>query len=204
MRHDEILYYEAKESPYGKSYGNWTVNWWSWILGIPKSKNPALDTTGEHAGILEQKQKVLFLAGKLAAEGGALPERCCNIPSNKSILIPIINCESNSLECPELMTDEDIVKRVQNDEDTIVRPECYVDNVKIPPQRVKSDPTIFEVKMVEDNIFDVNGGGWTRASADGYWTFLKPLPKGQHTITFQGSCENGRLHAGANYRILVK
>jgi hypothetical protein len=199
----EIQYYEAIEAPYGRSYGNWTVQWWSWILGIPKSKSPVLDRTGEHAGILEQKQDVIFLVGKLAAEAGSLPERHCDIPSNKSILIPVINCESNSLECPELMTDEEVVKRVQDDEDTIVSPECYVDNVKIPTHRIKSDPLVFNVNMVEDNIFDVDGGGWTRASADGYWAFLKPLSKGHHTITFQGSCENGRLHAGAKYKIHV-
>jgi hypothetical protein len=196
-----ISYYEATDMPYGKSYGQWTVKWWQWVLGIPRSINPVMDTTGEYAGIFDQDENVAFLAGKLAEEKGSLPVRHCDIPFKKSILIPVINCESNSLECPELENAEDIVKRVRSDENTIVSPECYVDGIKVPTQRIQSDPVIFDVKMVEDNLFGVKGGGFTSASADGYWAFLKPLHRGEHTITFQGSCENGRLHSGAIYQI---
>jgi hypothetical protein len=80
--------------------------------------------------------------------------------------------------------------------------ECYVDGKSIPAQRVASDPTIFELKMVKHNLFN-DDGGRTRASADGYWVFLRPPPKGEHTISFRGSCENGRLNSGAIYLLQV-
>jgi hypothetical protein len=95
-----------------------------------------------------------------------------------------------------------LMSMTRKDEDSIVKKECYVDGKLIPAQRIESDPIIFELKMVEHNLFNEEGGS-TRASADGYWVFLKPLPKGEHTVSFQGSCEKGRLNSGAVYHLQV-
>ena len=203
MSYDLVALYTANDRPYGRTYGNWTVEWWRWILGIPKRMNPVIDTSGEYTNINQNDPYVLFLAGKLAEEKVNIPERHCNVPAHKSILVPVINCESNLLENPQLKTYESIVEHVKSDEDTIVRAQCHLDGKVVPTQRVKSDPLIFELRMVEDNLFNVKGGGTTHASADGYWAFFKPLPKGEHTVSFQGSCEMGRLHSGAIYTINV-
>lgn len=201
MSAEEVPFFTAHDSPYGKTYGKWTVEWWRWVLAIPKSINPVTDMTGEYAGINEQVRNVIFLAGKLAEEEGSLPERYCTISAKKSILFPVINCESNPLERPELKTYQDIIDHVRSDEDTIVSPVCRLDGRRIPTERIRSDPLVFGVSMVKDNLFGVKGGGLTCASADGYWVFLKSLSEGEHTITFQGSCENGKLHSGAIYHI---
>ena len=203
MVSESISLFTLRDLPFGKTYGAWTVEWWKWILGIPKTTNPAIDTTGVYASMNQRDQDVFFLAGKLAEERENIPERFCIVPANKSILFPLINCESNSLEYPELKTDKDILERVQRDENTITRKECYVDDTEIVAERVLSDPETFEIEMIKDNLFNANCG-ITRASADGYWAFLKPLRKGQHTIIFQGSCEYGRLHSGAIYNIDVQ
>jgi hypothetical protein len=203
MKIDEVSFYMAQDSPYGKTYGNWTVEWWRWALSTPKSINPVIDKFGEYACIEKQDRDVIFLAGKLAEEEGSFPERRCTIPANKSILFPVINCECNPLEYPELKTYHDLIDHVRRDEDTIISRECYVNGRRVPALRISSDPIVFRVSMAEDNIFEVKGGGSTYASADGYWVFLKPLDKGQHRITFQGSCENGRLRSGAIYDIDV-
>ena len=204
MSDEQVGFFTASDTPYGKTYGNWTVEWWRWILGIPKRVNPVADKSGEYTTMNQQNRDVYFLAGKLAEEQDGLPERYCKVSAHKSILVPVINSESNPLENPELKNDEDIVKRVRSDENTIVRSQCYLDGKVIPTQRITSDPLIFEVRMVDDNLFNVRTGGMTHASADGYWTFLKPLPRGEHTISFQGSCEMGRLHSGAIYNIDVE
>ena len=101
----------------------------------------------------------------------------------------MINCEVNPLEYPELKTHQDLIERVKRDEDSIIKKECSVNGKRIPAQRVKSDPLVFELRINEDNAFNVKGGGTTYASSDGYWVFLKPLPVGKHIISFQGSCE---------------
>jgi hypothetical protein len=203
MSDKQVPFFTANDLIYGKTYGNWTVEWWRWILGIPKQVNPVVDLSGEFTRMNQQNRDVLFLAGKLAEEDGSLPERSCDVSTQKSILVPVINCEANLIENPELKTYKDIIKHVKSDEDTIIWAKCYLDGREIQTQRISSDPLVFEVKMVDDNIFDVGMGGTTHASADGYWAFLKPLPRGNHTISFEGSCEMGRLHSGAVYQINV-
>lgn len=198
-----ISFFPADSAPYGKTYGNWTVEWWRWALAIPKSINPVLDRTGKRAGVGQQNEHVWFLAGKLGDEDRNVPNRSCTISTKKSVLFPVINCESNQLEHPDLKTHQDIIERINRDEDTIIKKECFVDGKRIPVQRVKSDPIIFELSMVKDNLFNVKAEENTYASSDGYWVFLKPLPIGKHIISFQGSCEYGRLNSGATYHIEV-
>jgi hypothetical protein len=198
----DISYFTADSSPYGTTYGSWTTKWWQWILSTPKSRNPIVDGSGQYASINQPSMDVWFMAGKLGDENRKLPNRFCAIPYGRSILFPVINCEANPVEYPELRTDQDIIEHVKKDEDSIIKKECYVDGKSIPAQRVKSDPIIFELNMVDHNLFTEKGGS-TYASADGYWVFMKPPPKGEHTVSFQGQCEYGRLCSGANYIINI-
>ena len=48
-----------------------------------------------------------------------------------------------------------MLKRMQ---DSIIKKECYVDGKLIPAQRIKSDPIIFDLNMVKDNLFKEEGG----------------------------------------------
>jgi hypothetical protein len=198
----DISYFTADSSPYGTTYGSWTTKWWQWTLSTPRSRNPIVDASGEYASINQPSENVWFLAGKLGDENRNLPRRFCAIPCGRSILFPVINFEANPLEYPELKTDQDIIERVRRDEDSIIKNECYVDGKLIPAQRIKSDPIIFELDMVDYNLFTEKGGR-TCASADGYWVFIKELPRGEHTISFQGQCEYGRLCSGANYDLQI-
>jgi hypothetical protein len=200
MTFGEISFFTADSTPYGETYGSWTVKWWQWFLLTPKSINTG---TGEYAYVNQQSKDILFLAGKLADEDRTLPNRFCTISTRTSILFPVINCAANPLEYPELKTHQDLIERVKRDEDTIIKKECSVNGKRIPAQRVKSDPLIFELRINEDNAFNIKGGGSTYASSDGYWVFLKSLPIGKHIISFQGSCEYGKLNSGANYSLQV-
>src|SRR6187200_1575819 len=205
--YDEVQYYEQDSKPFGYSFGEWTVKWWKWILSMPKSMNPIDDDSGELAALKQPSRDVWFLAGKKGDEDKKLPNRSCRIPADRSILFPVINCEHDLLDS-DLKTHQDLIDRVSRDEDTIVRKDCFIDGERIPVQRVKSDPIVFEATMARDNMFNMKQGGGamfenTFASADGYWVFLKPLPIGKHTISFLGSCESGRLNSGANYNLEV-
>jgi hypothetical protein len=199
----DISLFSPDSLPYGITYGRWTTVWWQWILSTPRSINPVVDRTGEYASVNQPSKDVWFLAGKLADENKNLPNRFCAVPSGRSILVPVINCEANPLEHPELRTDQDIIEHVNNDEDSIIVKECRVDGKLIPVARIKSDPIIFHLNMVDCNLFTEKGGS-TRASADGYWVFLKPLSQGEHIISFQGQCEYGRLCSGAIYHLQVR
>jgi len=197
-----LKYFTQNDKPYGLTYGQWTVKWWQWIWSIPDSKSPLRDNTGKNADINQPEKDVWFLVGTWATEEMlTIPTRKITIPSGRSILFPIINCEANSIEYPDLKTDEDIVNHVVNDENTIVLKEVYINNIRIPIQRIRSDPILFPLKIPQRNNKEEYLE--TKASADGYWLFLKPLPEGRYNINFKGACEMGRLKTGANYIITI-
>ena len=177
--------------------------WWRWFLSTPKSINPVIDETGDFASVNQPKDNVWFLAGKLGDELPNYPARSCRISSTHSILFPVINCEVNFLECPELRTNAELKERVSSDENTITFKECHLDGKFVPVQRVRSEPEVFEVEIDKDNAYNIRGGGITSAVSDGYWIFLKPLSIGQHFIHFRGSCENGKLTSGADYHLQI-
>ena len=205
-KHDatnKIDLYTLGSKPYGKTYGEWTVRWWQWALSIPESTNPVVDKTGRYACVNQPAENVWFLAGKFGTESKDLPQRECTVPAERGILFPVINCEANQLEYPELRTEVDIINHVSRDEDNIVKKECFVNGQGVDIERVRSEPLTFPVTIHKDNALGVKGGGSTIAAADGYWVFLKPLPKGEYHISFAGSCENGRLNSGAKYSLKI-
>ena len=194
--------YVATDHPYGLTYGQWTVLWWKWATSIPKARNPVLDRTGIYANI-NQPEKVWFLAGVFGSEGKDFPRRRCAIPSSKSILLPVINCEANSIEYPDLRTESDLLNHVSEDIRNITRKDCFVNGERLLPERVSSDPKIFSLSISDDLEGLDKGHQNIPCVADGYWVFLKPLSPGQYVFEFNGSCENGRLSSGACYYITV-
>jgi len=202
MKGDAIESYAYDARPYGMTYGSWTVEWWRWALSIPNSLNPVIDETGRYSHV-NQPADVWFLAGRFAGEDKHLPRRRSTLPAGRSILIPILNCEANLAEFPDLRTDRDLLDHVSNDIDTIVKKECFVNSERIEPVRVKSDPEIFTLNISEELEGPDRGGQDTRCAADGYWVFLKSPPVGLYEICFEGECENGKLMSGAMYEVRI-
>jgi hypothetical protein len=194
--------HKPNSKPYGLSYGMWTVEWWRWAMSIPKSKNPLIDNSGKYADI-NQPDKVWFLAGRFGSEDQGFPHRKCTIPAGKSILFPVINCEANSVEYPELKTEQDLLDHVSKDLNSIVRKECFANGHRILPQRVRSDPIIFLLSVNEELDGLDRGCHDIPSTADGYWVFLRPPAPGTYNIEFVGTCENGRLSSGASYEIRI-
>jgi hypothetical protein len=199
-----IDWFPSDSAPYGISYGGWTIRWWQWALSIRKSINPVLDSSGKYASINQPENFVWFLAGRFGTQNSSHPCRYCTIPAGRSILFPIINYEANFFEHPQLKTQDELKEHVRKIEDTIVKKECRVNGISVAAQRVMSDPTLFELKIAEDNPVNIRKSGSTIAAADGYWVFLKSLPQGEHSITFEGSCENGKLISRASYNLRVR
>lgn len=196
-------FFNSLDKPYGQTFGSWTVKWWQWAMSIPSEMNPLNDQTGENAGIKQPEKDVWFLAGTWATEKLIkVPKREVTVPSDRAILFPVINCEANTIEYPYLKTDDDIINHVIQDENTIVLKEAFINDTAIPIQRVPSDPSLFPLRLLDKD--DNNKYIDTRASADGYWVFLKPLPKGEYKIRFGGQCESGRLSTSVNYKIKIK
>jgi hypothetical protein len=196
-----IEFYSSEESPHGFTFGAWTVRWWKWCFSIPRKRNPTVDETGIHAAE-KQTLPTWFLAGTWVKEERSYPHRKCYIPEGASILFPLINCEENPLEYPDLKSKSDMSNRLSYDMGTVHNLECFVDDEEMVPQRVRSDPEFFEIRIRSD-MSENKLGGSTRMTTDGYWIYLKPLSKGTHHIEFEGSYQHGRLYSGATYDLLV-
>jgi hypothetical protein len=185
----------------GNTYGQWTVKWWDWALSARSSVNPVVDRTGEFAGMNQPNVDVWFLAGKFAETCGEYPSRKAEIPKERNILFPILNCAASRLEYPGL-NDTELIEHVSKDMETIIKRDCFINGIRVNPERVCSDPKIFPLYINDVNPIGVIGGS-TYAAADGYWIFLKPVTKGEYSISIEGSCESGRLKSGATYKLIV-
>jgi hypothetical protein len=201
-KQNRIQFYTANSSPYGISYGAWTVKWWKWWFSIKRNRNPANDQTGAYAN-QKQSWPTWFLAGTWVSEERKYPHRRCSIPNGVSVFFPVINCEENPLEYPDLRSKKAMKNRLLQDTSTVDRYECFVNDKKIQPQLVESDPEFFHIKIRKD-MAENNRGGETTMTTSGYWVFLKPLPKGHYRINFEGSYQYGKLYAGAVYDISIK
>lgn len=197
-----IEYYTPNNSPYGITYGGWTIRWWKWCFSIPRGRNPTIDPTG---GLCAEGQAgpVWFLAGTWVSEERNYPHRQCCIPKGLSILFPIINCEENPIEYPNLKSKDDMRKSLSRDMATVSKYECFVDGEKLSPQIVHSDPEFFDIELRSD-MSENRKGGHTTMTCSGYWVFLRPLREGYHDLSIEGSYQYGRLHSGATYDITVK
>jgi len=194
--------FNEDSKPYGRSYGYWTTEWWNWALSTPRVINPVVDEVGKNWFINQPSSGIWFFAGRFGSSEKKYPHRKIEVPFGRSILLPVLNCEANPMEYPELKTTEELINHVFRDVNTVVKKDCYINGIKMEPKRVVSDPTIFPLNISSDNYFGIKGGQ-TYAAADGYWVFLKPLVKGNYSIAFEGSCEFGKLNAGADYALKV-
>jgi hypothetical protein len=193
------VYFSPNEKPYGFSFGEWSVNWWRWIVSIPMEKNPALDNDGYNSGI-NQTGPVWFLAGTFGEN--KMPIRNCVVPSDKAIFFPVINYEINQLEDSSLKSDEAMINHVVGDINDIVKKDVIVDGQNIPAYRVQSFPKVFYLDLEPSNCLDLEPG-LIKVAADGYWAFLKPLNVGKHEIYFHGSCSGGTRNSTARYFLSV-
>jgi hypothetical protein len=149
------------------------------------------------------------LIGNFATEENAekriFPRRKITMEAGRSVLIPVLNCMASFLEYSGppfyLKTYDDLLRHVNKDVNSVIRKDIFINNKKYDPIRIAADPKIVKATVIEDNAFNIKNTGSTHAAADGYWIFLKPIPKGNYAIHFEGSCENGRLSAGASYDI---
>ena len=199
----QIEVFKETDKPQGVTYGAWTVKWWQWALSVPSSINPLTDRTGQYWNTHQPSSDVWFLVGSIGGIDKTFPRRSIKIESGRSILFPVLNCEANPLEYPELETHDDLLKHVVDDVNTVIKKDVFINGMRLNPARVPSDPKIFNVTISKDNAFNITNPGSADAAADGYWIFLKPLPRGNYTIEFEGSCEFGRLNAGASYVIEI-
>jgi hypothetical protein len=182
-------------SPYGNTYGEWSAQWWQWLLAIPTPKNPNLDTTGEDCAE-GQTGPVWYLAGSFF--GGTFT-RSCTVPAGKALLLPLVNAlfGAGAFDCtptvPDVLCDLNVLRRATA---ALVDANASADNLKVEidgvPVRNLDDfrvqSPVMSLTYPPDNVIalifnaEVPGGTYTPNVSDGYFLLLPPLSRGKHTI----------------------
>lgn len=194
-----IPIYANNSSPYGITYVKWITNWWKWLISIPRHINPALDVTGELCETYQDNQHVWFLSGTF----GGVVTRNCKVPLGKAILFPIINCEFSFADEPSIKSEKGLEERCRLEMDKIGDIYATLDGEMIDALKCRVPSGTFTVNMPSDNCL---GGlvGETRIASDGFWLFIKPLPRGNHVLKSFGSCLAGKVKIGCTYHLVIK
>jgi hypothetical protein len=189
------LIYDAGAKVHGKTIGQWSAEWWKWALSFPAGPNPFDDPTGANAG-LRQKGPVFFLAGTPGGDA----ERTFTVPGNKPILVPLLVTELSELE---LGAGADVRAEVEALADLIDSLHLSIDGVEFPEAELflhRETSPDFSFVAAPGNPIGVPAGPSGLAVADGYFVMLRPLGKGEHTISYGGgiSSFDFSVHVDAN------
>lgn len=181
--------------PHGLSYGERSAEWWKWLDGIPKDRNPAADKTG---AFCSENQNATGPVWFLAGTWGSKEERNCTVPFGKSMLVSPIEMLCSTAE-HGLTSEEEMRKCAKQDQDKVNLVRVTVDGVDVPDvtdYRVQSP--LFNLSLPEDNTIGVPAQE-TPAVSDGYFVLLKPLSRGEHEIRSTGPLADVTVQGTQNF-----
>ena len=73
----------------GKTYGEWSVVWWQYVLSLPNDQSPLFDPAGATCRVGQAgSSPVFFLVG---TPGGAITRDDCKVPAGKVLFFPLFN-----------------------------------------------------------------------------------------------------------------
>jgi hypothetical protein len=196
--------YSIDDTPFGSPLDIWMNKFWQWW--VPVTIDQA--TPKPDACLINSSNPMVFLMETSVKDP---PRQICKISSNQSIAIPLWGAFMEDSISPQGeqpfkgYSYEQLSKEAREQADLgAVTSLVKVDGVPVAKLDVvssmragKLDYKInsmdnvtelyskgFNVTIPEDTHFpDQNIGTW-RSGAHGWWTFLKPLPPGDHTIEY--------------------
>jgi len=185
------LVFAPNSTPFGMSYGEWSAEWWKWLISIPAKNSPVLDADGGDCAE-GQSGPVWYLAGTF---GGAVT-RTCSVPASKLIMFPILNavCYRVGPGAFDEGTEQELRDCAKNSMDHATVVDASIDGVALhslnpPNSPFRTQSGGFEFSVPPNNILGLPPGGpfsSGQAVSDGYWIMTASLPLGPHTIHFHG------------------
>ncbi|AFT88483.1 hypothetical protein LMG9964_01048 [Paraburkholderia phenoliruptrix] len=202
---DEASPHEQVVNPYvvsldmefrSKTYSQWAVSFWQWVLGLPVGPLPHPFEDCNHRPISAAQTGNVWFWATPAAVQTICNQAASTIPAGTSIFLLVLDGASlflpmvdgpNSLDNPPIRTfTADQLKIASAFTNDIRDLFCTVDGVavgNIAAYRTKTG--IFPFSAPSPWIFGHTGGSAT-AVADGYYLMIQPLPAGLHTIHYGG------------------
>ncbi len=167
------------------------------MLGIERSKNPAVDMTGEYAK-LNQGDKILFLC-QTFEKTQVVPRRKLRIEEGTVIFMPLINYLATIPE--DGRTEEEIqsTAKWKMDSVAIVRLTINLFDIKLRVEDFRFRSNVFEVSVPPFNLLGLNSG-IIKCASDGYWIMLEPANRSLAMYS-TASCSSGRTRISVDYSI---
>jgi hypothetical protein len=187
--------YPTTAKPFGKSYAQWSAQWWKWALALPVDGHPFIepgfDCNSANNG---QSGPVWFLASSALEDPPV--ERSCTIPADTAVFLALPNVECSSLETPDFDPDFGFgahTAAAQRDcanfwANHIVVSSlfCTIDGTAVANLgSFRFVSSQFTFTAPTPWISGATGGTGTAVS-DGYFLMLKPPSSGTHTLNCGG------------------
>ena len=187
---DEPDFFAPHSEPFHKKFRKWSAEWWQFVLSIPASENPLLDTTGERC-VVGQRGPVWFLFGGTAT-------RTCSIPEGKALFFPVLNLADINVTT---QTAEELRAEIAPclDLGAVTTLSVEVDGEPIEklqkkPEKFRVRSVVFDITVPADGFLDP--GTYSPVVDDGFYVMLKPLDVGEHTLHIIGATQGCPISGG--------
>ena len=198
--------FHKDEVPFGKTYGDWVQDWWSWNAAIPGDPETTFAGIKENGCLINKEGPVVMLIDP--AIGGQHHQRC-EISSNQGILFPAwaALC-SVALKGNEDMSFKELSVCARQYNLGKVTGNVWVDNKPLAQVEAEDYKTInlinatelyskgFNITLPEDSNLAVDYPGTHLGATHGWYIFLKPLPVGEHSVRYVNDVRETTLGAG--------
>ncbi|HTS87764.1 MAG TPA: hypothetical protein VMG41_04665 [Gemmatimonadales bacterium] len=194
--------------PYGSSMVQWSERWWQWVLGVPASHNPMLDPTGADCGA-GQRGEVWYIADLSTGSG----TRSCRAPEGHSFLINLSGV-LNDFPCPDTTfhpapgqsLSDFLTEGARQIVDGVDSLSLTVDGTNVPnlfSYRYTSPLFYYRGSATLQTLIDpCITGRLQPAVSDGYFIMVKPLDRGQHSLTFTAADVQG-VHTAVTWSLTI-
>jgi len=178
-----VEFFPPDSKPYGIPYNQLGKVWMEWAIKLPYAEGPNGDGPRQDC-IMGETDSIIFLINN---KGSGVRESDCTIPTNKSILFPVLfeECDYGSVPSPtdaQLIECADFRNPNANIIFTVDGNLIYQGVHKNYENYARSD--FFNLNIPEDNLFGASGSqlGSHRALIDGTFMITHPLAAGSHEI----------------------
>jgi len=190
---------EDKVQIFGKTYVQWSMEWFQWVAAIPADQNP-LFSEGEVDLSIGQDGKVWFLAGSWL--GPVVREG--TIPAGKAVFFPIFNLWAyNDPELGENYTEEELRAMAAGAIDAVSVLSCTVDGKALATSANARPKAIVRLQSPAFSYDSEVFGSTELAVMDGYWVMLPSLSEGEHVIHLEGGIPEWGWMQDITYNITV-
>jgi hypothetical protein len=192
--------FSKDEKPFGKSYDDWASEYWNKWIG--KNTDQATPRPGGCLVVNNDYKSESMVMLMETADVNFPPAQSCQISSNQGIIIPLWigwgnwGCPSgqNLTQCARQQNLGNIASDVKVDGMPIAKldvrqslnPVSRTLEYKINSLTnvIQSTSKEFTLTIPPDTHKPNQIPGTGKAVSDGWWVFLKPLPPGTHTISY--------------------